>query len=119
MLLSVPAETGKELRRQFNSSFRPERYERFLAHVDETAGTHVGFRLCETPCFFGKSLLERLAADGAELIHQLVDDPAYRTTSDAALPARYAVPNEPHAPIFVQVDFGLVRDADGRYQPKL
>ena len=28
-------------------------------------------------------------------------------------------PNEPPHPMFVQVDFGLVRDADGELHPKL
>jgi len=115
----VPVIPGKELRRQFNLAFTPERYRTFLEHADRLAGTHVEFRLCETPCFFGKSLLERLAADGAQLIRQLVDDPAYRRISDAALPERYNVPREPHEPMFVQVDFGLVRDEADQYQPRL
>ena len=41
------------------------------------------FRLSETPCFFPKSLLERMARDGEELIRQLVDSPEYRARSDA------------------------------------
>lgn len=119
MLLTVPVVAGKELRRRFNSTFTPERYRAFLARVDEASGTHIPFRVCETPCFFGKSLLERLAGEGADLIHQLVDDPAYRKISDASLPERYRVPNEPHAPLFVQVDFGLVRGEHGEYLSRL
>lgn len=115
----MPVLDGRELRRSFNASFTPERYRSFLAHADDVAGAHVGFRLCETPCFFGKKLLERLAANGAELVHQLVDSPAYRKISDASLPDRYHVPHEPHAPLFTQVDFGLVLDEAGQYQPKL
>ncbi len=77
------------------------------------------FRLAETPCFFPKELLERMAADGKELIRQLVESPEYRAQSDAAVPAEFQVPNEPAHPMFVQVDFGLVRDAAGKLQPKL
>jgi hypothetical protein len=109
----------KELRRGFNQAFTPERYQEFLEQLDRVAGTHIGFRSCETPCFFSKGLLTRLAATGSELIHQLVDDPAYRRISDQALPERYAVPNQPPFPMFVQVDFGLVIDDHGHYQPKL
>jgi hypothetical protein len=36
-----------------------------------------------------------------------------------AVPAEFKVPNEPAHPMFVQVDFGLVRDATGELQPKL
>ncbi len=79
----------------------------------------MSFRLSETPCFFPKSLLERMARDGKELIRQLVESPEYRARSEASIPAEFRVPNEPAHPMFVQVDFGLVRDAGGELQPKL
>ena len=92
---------------------------KFLRRIDEASGTHVQFRLCETPCFFPKELLDGMARDGKELIRQLVDNPDYRTKSDEAVPAEFRVPNEAPHPMFVQVDFGLVRDAKGDLQPKL
>jgi len=107
------------LRKQFNENFTPEKYQAFLRRVDEACGTHVQFRLSETPCFFPKALIDRMAGDGAELIRQLVDNPAYRAKSEEAVPAEFKVPNEPDHPMFVQVDFGLVRDAGGELQPKL
>src|ERR1700734_33192 len=107
------------LRKQFNDSFSPEKYQAFLRRIDDLCGTHVQFRLSETPCFFPKSLLERMARDGKELIRQLVESPEYRAKSDLAVPAEFKVPNEPDHPMFVQVDFGLVRDANGELQPKL
>jgi hypothetical protein len=107
------------LRHQFNESFSPDKYQAFLRRVDLACGTHVQFRLSETPCFFPKALLDRMASDGQELIRQLVDNPAYRAKSDEAVPAEFKVPNEPDHPMFVQVDFGLVRDASGELQPKL
>lgn len=107
------------LRRQFNSSFSPEKYRTFLRRMDEICGTHVQFRLSETPCFFSKSLLDRMAQDGSELIRQLVENPSYRAKSDEAVPAEFKVPNETSHPMFVQVDFGLVRDGQRQLQPKL
>jgi hypothetical protein len=107
------------LRKQFNSSFSAEKYQIFLRRMDEICGTHVQFRLSETPCFFSKSLLDRMAQDGQELIRQLVENPSYRAKSDAAIPAEFKVPNEAPHPMFVQVDFGLVRDPQGQLQPKL
>jgi len=107
------------LRKQFNDSFTAEKYQAFLRQVDEACRTHVQFRLSETPCFFPKALIDRMASDGAELIRQLVDNPAYLAKSDLAVPAEFKVPNEPDHPMFVQVDFGLVRDAAGELQPKL
>ncbi len=106
-------------RKRFNSGFTPDKYQNFLRRMDDACGTHVQFRLSETPCFFPKQLLDRMASDGAELIRQLVDNPAYRAKSDEAVPAEFKVPNEAPHPMFVQVDFGLVRDASGALQPKL
>jgi hypothetical protein len=107
------------LRKQFNDGFTPDKYQAFLRCVDHACGTHVNFRLSETPCFFPKELIDRMAADGKELIRQLVGNPAYLAKSDLAVPAEFKVPNEPKHPMFVQVDFGLVRDAGGKLQPKL
>src|SRR3954452_8384166 len=107
------------LRRQFNQNFTPEKYRAFLGRIDDVCGTHVPFRLCETPCFFPKELIDRMARDGEALMRQLVDNPEYRAKSDEAVPAEFKVPNEAAHPMFVQVDFGLVRDASGELQPKL
>jgi hypothetical protein len=107
------------LRQQFNHNFTLEKYQTFLRRIDQECGTHVQFRVSETPCFFPKELIDRMARDGEALIRQLVDNHEYRAKSDAAVPAEFNVPNEPHHPMFVQVDFGLVRDAAGALHPKL
>jgi hypothetical protein len=60
-----------------------------------------------------------MAEAGKVLIRQLVESPAYREKSNASIPAEFRVANEPDHPMFVQVDFGLVRDAGGQLQPKL
>ena len=107
------------LRKEFNAGFTPDKYQAFLRRIEDACGVEVQFRLCETPCFFPKSLLERMAEDGKELIRQLVDNSEYRAKSEGSIPAEFRVPNEPAHPLFVQVDFGLVRDAQGELQPKL
>src|ERR1700691_3459133 len=107
------------LRKHFNDSFPPEKYLTFLRRIDDACGTHVSFRLSETPCFFPKSFLEQMAEHGKELIRQLVESPEYRARSNASIPEEFLVANEPARPLFVQVDFGLVRDSNGTLQPKL
>ncbi|MGA7927596.1 MAG: hypothetical protein WCA20_16590 [Candidatus Sulfotelmatobacter sp.] len=107
------------LRKRFNTRFTPEKYHAFLRRMDDVCGTHVQFRLSETPCFFAKSVLDRMAENGKKLIRQLVESPEYRARSDASIPAEFRVANEPPRPLFVQVDFGLVRDRNGELQPKL
>jgi hypothetical protein len=107
------------LRQQFNARFTPEKYRVFLRRIDDLCGTHVQFRLSETPCFLPKELIDRLARAGQDLIRQLVDNPEYRAKSDTAVPPEFKVPHEAPHPMFVQVDFGLIRDASGELHPKL
>jgi len=106
------------LRKQFNANFTPEKYQTFLKVMEQRCGTPVQFRMSETPCFFPKPLLDQMSEYGKELIHQL-ESLEYRKQSFRAIPPEFKVPHEAPHPIFIQVDFGLVRDAEGKLQPKL
>jgi hypothetical protein len=107
------------LRQRFNASFTAQKYQSFLKLSEDRCGTPIKFRLCETPCFFPKSLLDQVSEYGKDLIHQLVDNPQYHKLSDISIPPEFNVPNESPHPMFIQVDFGLVRDSAGNLQPKL
>ena len=108
-----------KLRRAFNHNFTAQKYRDFLSSLDQRCGTHVHFRVAETPCFFPKALLEQMAEDGRELVNQLLHSPQYRKESDKTIPPEYDVPNESERPMFLQVDFGLTRNAKGGIEPKL
>ncbi len=103
------------LRQQFNQSYSPEKYARFLALLKQRCGEGAQFRHSETPCFFTSELIGRMASAGREMVEQLLANPEYQAASRDAIPERYRVPNEAPVPLFVQADFGL--DAD--LQPKL
>ena len=107
------------LRQAFNASFTEEKYDRLRREMTERCGMEVPFPLCETPCFFPKALVDRMGEDGKALVHQLLENKEYRRQSEASIPDRFRVPREASHPMFVQVDFGLVRDAAGELQPKL
>src|ERR1035438_6365409 len=106
-------------RQTFNSNFTSEKYERLRREMTSRCGMEVPFALCETPCFFPHALVERMTEDGKALIRQLVENPGYLARSEASIPAEFRVPNESAHPMFIQVDFGLVRDSAGELQPKL
>src|SRR5271170_4241647 len=106
------------LRQQFNSNFTPEKYQTFLKVMEERCGAPVQFQISETPCFFPKPLLDQMSQYGKELIQQL-GGLEYRKASFDAIPPDFNVPREAPHPMFIQVDFGLVRDAAGKLQPKL
>lgn len=106
-------------RQSFNAGFTPEKYGRLRRELTSRCGMEVPFALCETPCFFPSGLVERMGEDGNALIRQLVENPEYIHRSDSSIPVQFRVQNEAPHPMFVQVDFGLVRDASGELQPKL
>jgi hypothetical protein len=106
------------LRQRYNTNFTPEKYQAFLRLMEERCGTPVKFQLSETPCFFPKPLVDQMAQYGKELIQQL-GSLEYRKASFEAIPGDFSVPHEAPHPMFIQVDFGLVRDAAGGLQPKL
>jgi hypothetical protein len=107
------------LREAFNRNFLPETYQQFLKSLEASAGTPIGFRVSETPCFLPKALLDQMAEYGRELVLQLVNNPDYLRASDVTVPKRYNVANESPRPMFLQVDFGLVRNTQGELEPKL
>jgi hypothetical protein len=106
------------LRHRFNTNFTPAKYQKFLKLMEDRCGTPVRFRLAETPCFFPKPLLDQMSQYGEELIRQL-DTDEYSKASFASIPPEFNVPRESPHPMFIQVDFGLVRDPSGNLQPKL
>lgn len=108
-----------ELRRLFNDTFTQERYRAFVSDLERRCGAGIHFRVSETPCFFPRPLMERLAATGVQLIDQLMASAEYRRASDATIPPEFNAPGEGEHPLFVQADFGLVRQTDGAVEPKL
>ena len=108
-----------QLRQRFNANFTPKKYQDFLQSLNSRCRTEIHFRVCETPAFFPESLINTMARYGDELMQQLLGNPDYRRESNKSIPARWNVPNEDDTPLFVSVDFGLVRDQTGKVHPKL
>jgi hypothetical protein len=109
----------RSLRQEFNSRYRPEAYRLLLRNLDACVRTHVAFRVAETPVFFPKALLDEMASIGAELTRSLVSDREYLAESARAIPEAWRAANETPHPHFMTVDFGLVKEADGRLSPRL
>jgi hypothetical protein len=107
------------LRDDFNRRFTPEKYTAFLSRLDERCGTHIKFRMCETPCFFPAPLIESMKQAGAELVRQLVGNEPYLNAARQQIPEVFRAPLETRRPLFLQVDFGLIRDTAGNIAPRL
>ncbi len=107
-----------ELREKFNDGFTEQKYRLFLKSLETAAGTRIEFRPCETPVFLPDDLMSEMNQAGKELIAQLCTS-EYLAASTQAVPPRYNAPNEGSHPDFIQVDFAVTREADGRLSPKL
>ena len=107
------------LRRQFNASWTEAKYRDLVRRLETRTGATLGFPISETPCFFPQSLMSSLAATGIDLVNQILDSADAMAAAMAAVPERFKGPGAETLPTFLQVDFGLVRNADGSIQPKL
>ena len=108
-----------ELRQAFNARWTPAGYAEFLRRLDAEAGTHIEFRCSETPVFLPGDLLSQMVRYGQELYAQLTANPAYLKAADATIPPEFRVPGAAEHPLFVQADFGLIRQPDGTLAPRL
>jgi hypothetical protein len=107
------------LRRAFNESWTDAGYRDQIARLELGTGATLGFPISETPCFFPRALMDELAATGATLVHQILDNPTAMAAAATAVPERFRGPGAGERPVFLQVDFGLVRSAAGRIEPRL
>jgi hypothetical protein len=106
-------------RNDFNRQFSPAKYDELHKELALKTRTDIQFRVCESPCFFPRDLLDGLAATGIELTGQLLGNPTYLRLSEQAVPDLYRVPGHSPHPHFMTVDFGLVKAGDGSLTPKL
>ena len=107
------------LRRAFNESWTEAKYRDLIRRLETRTWATLGFPISETPCFFPRSLMSSLAATGIELVNQILESDDAMAAADGAVPDRFKGDGAEALPTFVQVDFGLVRAADGSIQPKL
>ena len=107
------------LRQQFNRSWTDEKFQDLVTRLETRTGAPLGFPISETPCFFPQALTTSIAATGLELVNQILGDRDAMNAADAIVPLRFRGPGAEAIPTFLQVDFGLVRNADGTIAPKL
>lgn len=106
------------LRDDFNRRFTAENYQKFLRELDEAAGAHVDFRVCETPVFMPAEVRLHLQQAALELAQQ-VSRPEYLRASIAAVPEAFRVPNDDNHPLFLAIDFALTENENGQLEPRL
>jgi hypothetical protein len=106
------------LREAFNRAWTAAKYASFQRALESRVGVPIEFPVAETPCFFPRALLQRLAVTGSELTRQALAGQA-AAAAEQVVPDRFRGPNQGRTPGFVQVDFGLLRNDSGNLEPRL
>ena len=107
-----------KFRQAYNVAFTADKYAALLGYMTSRLGYPVDFRISETPVFLTEELTHEVVRAGWE-IARIVTSPEYLAGADRAIPPGLAVPNENEHTTFLQVDFALARDKDGRIVPRL
>jgi hypothetical protein len=108
----------QRFRQLYNSQFTPAIYEQFVRDLSRRLDTTFEFRLAETPLFLSDDFKQK-ATESANAIMDQLCDPALIEQMKAAIPERWNTPGMDALPNLAQVDFAVVRDADGTLVPKL
>lgn len=109
----------KKLREKYNHSFTAEKYKSFLQAIEKEYGYMPSFRLSETPVFIPEDLKDRLI-EACNDIQQTIAAPNFKSlTKDAISQASLKVPGEDEHTTFLQMDFGITIDKDGKLNPQL
>src|SRR5262245_14761404 len=107
-----------KFRKPYNAAFTAEKHAALLDYMESRLGEPVDFRISETPVFLTEELTREVMQAGWE-IARIVTSPEYLAGADRAIPPGLAVPNEDEHTTFLQVDFALARDENGRIVPRL
>src|SRR5512141_1465120 len=105
-------------RAAFNAAFTPALASAYARDLARRAGSEPGFRLAETPVFLTAELSAALQ-DGARAIIAQLARPEALLRMKEATPVRWAAPGMDPLPSLAQVDFAIVKGADGRLAPRL
>jgi hypothetical protein len=107
-----------DIRRAYNAAFTEDRYEGLLRGLEQNGGFPTVFRICETPLFLTEALTRELIAAADEVLAAVTSE-EYLALAGRAVPPELAVPGDEGHPVFLQIDFALVRGEDGLLTPRL
>lgn len=107
-----------EIRKKYNSSFTEIKYNDLLNDLWSPTKNEHDFRICETPLFLSDQFNKEIQNAAYSLAQYLMTD-EFKVNSKDAVPQKYYVPNEDDHPLFLQLDFAVVKDDSGSFTPRL
>lgn len=106
-----------ELRNKFNSEFSDKSYYNFLTELNSILKYPTDFRVCETPIFLSDQFTKELINGCDDIVDQIVQKD-FINKSTEAIPKHLVVPNDNEHPVFLSLDFAIVKTGDD-FSPKL
>ena len=108
----------KELRQQFNTNFTKEKYDAYMAKLENLHPGSLDFRNAETPVFIPKDFTKKML-DACEDIIDVIIHPKFIELTGRGIPANVKVPNEDAHSQFIVFDFGICENEEGKLEPQL
>ena len=108
----------KELRQQFNANFTKEKYDAYMAKLENLHPGSLDFRNAETPVFVPKDFTKKMLGACEDIIDVIVH-PKFIELTDRGIPADVKVPHEDSHSQFIVFDFGICENEEGQLEPQL
>ncbi|MFI5135358.1 MAG: hypothetical protein ACHQD9_05860 [Chitinophagales bacterium] len=106
------------IRDQYNAEFSEEKYKHFLEDLNKDAGYHIEFRIAESPLFVPKDFTKKIFDACDQILSELLTE-SYFKKSEAAIPEKLRVPNEPQRPSTIAIDLAVCKNESGELIPQL
>lgn len=96
----------RELREKFNAGFTKEKYDAYMAELENLHPGALDFRNAETPVFVPKDFTAKMLGACEDIIDVIVD-PKFIELTNRGIPANVKVPNETRHTEMLVFDFGI------------
>ncbi len=106
------------IRKAYNDSFTPQKYEEFLQDLDSRHPGAIEFRLAETPVFISRKFYKKII-DACESIVDIITDPTFKEYTERSIPADDRVQNEKGVCHMMAFDFGICINDENELEPQL
>jgi hypothetical protein len=107
-----------QLRTAFNSNQTAEKYQSYIADLNNSHPGDLVFRVAETPIFVDKEFTGKILT-ACESIVDVIVRPDFSELTANAIPDDVRVPDENPYADFIAFDFGICIDENGIHNPQL
>ncbi len=108
----------KELRERFNKDFTKEKYDAYMARLENLHPGSLDFRNAETPIYVPKDFTQKMLGACEDIIDVILH-PKFIELTERSIPENVKVPGENSYPECIVFDFGICENENGALEPQL